>query len=160
MAAGAWGVFGLAKEGILEGTFGDFRTAHGFRMILTTSTQDLTAGLNTLDTYSDLTNEVANGGGYTTGGVSLGTCTVVHAAGTVTFDDDGTDVSWAASTITARYAVIARRAAGTDTALAGTDLLLCRCILDTTGGGEGTNVSTTNGTFAVNFHANGILTLA
>lgn len=158
MAAGAWGVFGLAKEGILEGTFGDFRTATGWRMILTTSAQDLTAGLNTLDTYSDLTNEVATGGGYTAGGVSLGTPTVTHAAGTVTFDTP-TDASWASSTITARYAVIVRDG-NADGTLAAGDLLFARSILDTTGGGEGTNVSTTNGTFAVNFHANGIATLA
>lgn len=154
MAAGPWVLFGLAKQGIVQGTLGPLNHTGTprYRMILTTVTQDLAAGVNTLDTYSDLTNEVATAGGYTLGGAVFPTFTNSHAAGTITVT--GGNVSWASSTITARYAVIVRDADGNGTLAAG-DLLLCYCLLDSTPA----DVSTTNGTFAVNINASGIFTL-
>lgn len=148
-------LFGIGKLAIANGTMGPLNHTGTprYRMILTTSAQDLAAGVNTLDTYSDLTNQVATAGGYTAGGQAFTTFTSAHAAGTVTID--ASDMSWASSTITARYAVILRNADGTGTVAAG-DLLLCYCVLDTTPA----DVSTTNGTFAVNINASGIFTLA
>jgi hypothetical protein len=55
---------------------------------------------------SDLTNEVANGNGYTTGGATLANKTLGYTAGTNVIKFDADDVAWADSTITARYAVI------------------------------------------------------
>lgn len=54
---------------------------------------------------SDVTNEVS-GTGYTATGQALASVTVGYTAGTNVFKFDAADTSWAASTITARYAVI------------------------------------------------------
>jgi hypothetical protein len=61
------------------------------------------------DVYYDGANgmiEVSNGNGYTTGGATLATKTLGYTAGTNVIKFDGDDVTWAASTITARYAEI------------------------------------------------------
>ena len=145
MAAGAWTVFNIAKEKLADGTF-DLDT-QTFKMALTTASQALAAtfaGTSTDCRYADLTNEVANGGGYTTGGKTL-TCTWVRATGTITFDCD--DQAWTASTITAKYAVIYADNTNDD--------LLCFCELDTVG-----SVSTTAGTLTVTINASGVCTLA
>lgn len=55
--------------------------------------------------FSSVTNEVT-GTGYTAGGATLASKTVTYNAGTNTLSLDAADVSWASSTITARYAVI------------------------------------------------------
>ena len=52
--------------------------------------------------YDDITNEVANGNGYTTGGETLGSKTNTQSQNVVTFD--AADTTWSSSTITARYA--------------------------------------------------------
>ena len=56
--------------------------------------------------YDDITNEVANGNGYTTGGATLGTKTNTYTGATNVSKFDAADVTWSSSTITARYAVI------------------------------------------------------
>lgn len=98
---------------------------------------------------SDVTNEVANGNGYTTGGKALTGVTVTRDDTNDLTKFDATDPSWAASTITARGAVIYKARGGAATA----DELVC--YLD-----FGSNISSTNGTFSVTFNAGGILTLA
>jgi hypothetical protein len=146
MAAGAWQVFNIAKEKLADGTF-DLDT-NTFKMALTTDAQALAAtfaGTSTNAQYSDLTNEVANGGGYTTGGKTL-SATWVRSTGTITFDCD--DQAWTSSTITAKYAVIYADNAGNDD-------LLCFCELDTGG-----SVSTVSGTLTVAINASGVFTLA
>jgi hypothetical protein len=55
---------------------------------------------------SDLTNEVASGGGYTTGGATLANKTAGYTAGTNVIKLDADDTVWTTSTITAHYAVI------------------------------------------------------
>lgn len=74
--------------------------------------------------YTDLTNEVANGNGYTTGGVSVGSGTYVNSSGLQTFDVN--DASWTASGagITARYAVLYTTG--------GTQQAVAYCVLDGT----------------------------
>ena len=62
---------------------------------------------------SSVTNEVT-GAGYTAGGATLGTPTLTYTAGTNVLMLDGADVSWATSTITARYAVIYDSTPATD----------------------------------------------
>lgn len=56
--------------------------------------------------YSDLTNEVAAGSGYTTGGATLGTKSVGSDAGTHEARLLAANTLWTASTITARYAAV------------------------------------------------------
>jgi hypothetical protein len=53
---------------------------------------------------ADLTNEVANGSGYTTGGVALGTKTWTVSSLVSTFD--AADASWTTLTKTHRYLVL------------------------------------------------------
>jgi hypothetical protein len=51
-------------------------------------------------------NEVSGATGYTAGGTTLANKTVTYSAGTNTLVLDADDVTWASSTITARYAVV------------------------------------------------------
>jgi len=72
---------------------------------------------DTHDYQNDLTNEVADDGAvYFTGGTELGNRTLAYATATNIVKFDADDVSWAASTITARYAVIYGSAGTTTTA--------------------------------------------
>jgi len=58
------------------------------------------------DFYDDISNEVANGNGYTTGGETLGTKSVDYDASTNVMSLRGATTSWTSATFTARYAVI------------------------------------------------------
>jgi len=95
---------------------------------------------------SDLTNEVAAGGGYTTGGQTLTNKTEAFAGQVKKFDAD--DVTWAASTITAHYAVIADTTPGT----AATNPLIAYVDF-------GADVVSTGGAFTITWDANGIFTV-
>lgn len=53
-----------------------------------------------------ITGELANGNGYTTGGVTLGSKTLTYDAATNVVKLDAADVSLPDSTFTARYAII------------------------------------------------------
>uniref|UniRef100_A0A6M3J5B2 Putative structural protein n=1 Tax=viral metagenome TaxID=1070528 RepID=A0A6M3J5B2_9ZZZZ len=88
--------------------------------------------------------EVANGNGYTTGGVALASVTWSQAAGTCTFD--AADSEWTAATFAARYAVIY------STTAAANELV---CLID-----FGAEKTVTAGTFTITWNASGIFTLA
>ena len=90
---------------------------------------------------ADLSAEVANGNGYTTGGKALTGVTWAQTAGTLKFDAD--DASWTTSTITARYAIIYNYTATNKNLV---------CLKD-----FGSDQASSNGTFTVQFNANGIL---
>lgn len=62
---------------------------------------------------SDITNE-ATGTGYTATGATLTSVAVTYTAGTNTLMLDAADVTWASSTITARYAVVYDSTPATD----------------------------------------------
>lgn len=90
MAAGTFTLYGTAVEKIAKNTID--LDGHAFKCSLhasgyTPSTEH--------STTADLTNEVANGNGYTTGGETLGSVTVTRAGAVVTFD--AADVSWTAT---------------------------------------------------------------
>jgi hypothetical protein len=93
---------------------------------------------------ADISGEVANGDGYTTGGKALTNVTWSQSSGTLTFDAD--DPSWSASTITSRYAVIYNYTATNKNLV---------CLKD-----FGSNKTSTNGAFTINFNASGIFTIA
>ena len=100
------------------------------------------------DFKDDVTNEVS-GTGYTATGATLASKTVTTSAytgGTNIFALDAADATWTTSTITARVAVIYDATPATDA----TRPLICYQLSDA-------DVSTTAGTFTVQFHADGIV---
>src|SRR5258708_2567552 len=88
---------------------------------------------------SDVTNEVAAGGGYTAGGIALTGKTLSVSGLTLTIDAD--DVVWSSSTITARYGIV-YLSTGTDS----TSPLICYIDF-------GADTTDTSGTFTVTFNA-------
>lgn len=148
MAAGNWIVYGPALEAYHKGTI-DLDT-DTFRMVLVTSSY--TPAQNTDDAWSDISaNEVAAGGGYSTHG-KLVTQSVTRSSNVVTFDCD--DQSWAAATITAKYAVLVKDA-NADGSLAAGDVPLAYCDLESGGG----SLSSTAAAFSVTINASGVFTV-
>jgi len=88
-------------------------------------------------------NELATAGGYTAGGATLAGAAVTQAS---TTKFDGTDTAWTSATFSAYHAVL-----WDDTVV--TDDLICSFDF----GGVKT---VTAGTFTIQWHANGIITLA
>ena len=101
MAAGTFTLNDSVAELIADGTI-DLDT-DTFKLQLHTSSYTPSAAH---DELADLTNEHANGNGYTTGGATLASVTWNRASGVATFDS--ADVVWTASggSIVARYAVL------------------------------------------------------
>ena len=86
MAAGKWKVYDYAKFKLSDGM--DLSDATNWKMALFQSTSDANTLSNANGVYGDLTNEVANGNGYTTGGVALTNVAWTESSGTITFDCD------------------------------------------------------------------------
>ena len=102
------------------------------------------------DEWADAsTNEVATGDGYTTGGATLGSPTLVEASGTTTFD--AADVTWTALTKTFRRAV----AYVSGSAFGLTNPVLFSVLFDD----SPADVSVAGIDFKLVWHASGILTL-
>ncbi len=121
-------------------------SAAGTAVKVSLHTSSYTPSQNTHESYADLTNEVANGNGYTTGGATLANKALATSTTVLTFDAD--DVSWANSTITARYAVIydaSPSAAADKKLLAYVDF--------------GADKSSSSGTFQITWNASGIFTI-
>ena len=95
------------------------------------------------NTVYTTTNELATAGGYTQGGKALASKAVTEAA---TTKWDAADSTWTSATFTAYHAVIWDDSVGTD------DLI---CSIDF-GGAQ----TVTAGTFTIQWHADGIITLA
>lgn len=98
--------------------------------------------------WADVVANEASGTGYTAGGASLTTKTAAYdgASNTVTLNAD--DVTWANSTITARYAVVYDAAGATDA-----DRTLIGYV------DFGSNQSSSNGNFTIAWDATGIVRL-
>ena len=94
------------------------------------------------DTDYTTTNELASTGGYTQGGQALSGKAVTEAA---TTKWDATDIAWTSATFTAYHAVIWDSTAGNDL-IASIDF----------GGAQ----TVSSGTFTIQWHADGIITLA
>ena len=149
MAASAWVTYDDFQEWIGDAHAG--MDSITFKMALFLSTSNADTGTNAL--YGDLTNEHANGNGYTTGGETLASVTWTETGGTATFDC--ADEVWTASvgSITARFAVI--YASGTVAGRASP--LVCRCTLDDS---PADVTATAGNTLTVAINASGIMTLA
>jgi hypothetical protein len=113
----------------------DFDT-DSFKVLLTTS--GYTENKDTHTFRSDVTSEVANGNGYTTGGTATTVSLSLDTAND-RLDITFAQVTWPASTITARKAVYYKARGGAATA---DELIFVNDF--------GSDVSTTSGTFTLN----------
>jgi hypothetical protein len=140
MAAGAWT---FTNEGRTELSKGTFLDADSYSIALFTSSSNIGAGSTT---YAGLTNEVANGNGYATGGNSV----TLSRSGTTTVTFDTTDPAvWTASGagFTARFAVLYEVGGR----------VVAYCLLDNTPA----DVTVTAGnTLTLTINASGVFTLA
>lgn len=137
-------IFNSFKRDIANGSI-DLDT-DTIKVMLTTSAY--TPNQDTHAKRSDVTNEVT-GTGYTAGGATLANKTVTadNTNNRGVFDAD--DTSWAAATITARYAVLYKSrggAASADELIAAIDF--------------GSDQTSTGGTFAITWSSDGILYLS
>lgn len=149
MAASAWRRYNKFPEYLGDGTI-DLDT-DTFKCALYLSTSNSATLTHTI--LANLTNEVANGAGYTTGGYTLLSVTWTEAAGVVTLD--AADPQWTASggPITARFAVIYKLG----TANAVVNPLVAYCLLDTTPA----DVTSTDGnSLTIQINALGIATIS
>jgi len=114
------------------------------KLMLVTSTY--APNVDTHTKRSDVTNEIT-GTGYTAGGVTLAnkTVTVNNTTNTGVFDAD--DITISTATITARGAVLYKSRGGASSA----DEIIC--YLD-----FGSDITSTNSDFIIQFNASGILT--
>ena len=97
---------------------------------------------------SSVTNEVANGNGYTTGGITLTNKTIGYTGATNVIKLDADDITWSNSTITARYAVIYDDAGASDS------LKVLLGYVD-----FGTDQISSSGNFTITWATEGIFTL-
>lgn len=153
MAAGKFKAYDKAKLYWGDGTF-NFADGTNWKMALFTAASNAdTLGVGT-GVYGDLTNEVANGNGYLTGGVAVTGFTYNETAGVATIDI--ADPSWIASggNITAAYAVLYKNA----TVNSVVKPLLCVCLLDATTPGS---ITIPDGfTFTLTINSTGVVTLS
>jgi hypothetical protein len=140
MAAGAWT---FTNEGRTELSKGTWLDADTYKIALFLSTSNLGAASTT---YAALTNEHANGNGYTTGGNAV----TLSRSGTTTVTFDATDPAvWTASggSITAKFGVLYEVGGR----------VVAYFLLDS----GGADVTATDGnTLTITIHASGLFTLA
>jgi len=140
-AAGTWTFTNGGRTKLLDGTFD--LDSDTFKMALLLSTSNIGASSTT---HVGVTNEVANGNGYTTGGASI---TLTLSGTTTVTVDIATDPVWTASggSITARFAEIYEVSGN----------VLCYALLDS----APADVTATDGnTLTVAANASGVFTLA
>jgi hypothetical protein len=146
MAAGAWTVYNEAKKYIGNATL-SLATAKRITLHSTTSN----ANTATLSIYSELTNEVGSGNGYSSSGKALGNVAWTQGASAGQYKFDADDVVWTGtggSIANIQYAVISNVSGGAS------GKLLCRSQLTSS---QFTLASGNTLTIAMN--AAGILTL-
>ena len=135
MASGCYNIF---KGGLMSG---QYSLAIDSTQVALMSTVHAFTATNTI--YGNLTaNELAQSGGYLTGGIKLTTLAIVNS-GTSTWD--AADVSWTSSSFVAGHAVIYDPTTG--------NCLVCS--IDFGGSKE-----VASGTFTLQWNATGIITLA
>lgn len=141
MAAGQWTFTSAGRTSLLNGDF-DINS-DTWKMALFLSTSNIGSGSTT---YAGLTNEHANGNGYTTGGESI---TLTLSGTTTVTVDISSDPVWTASggSIVARFAVIYEVSGN----------VLCYCLLDST---PADVTATAGNTLTIQTHASGVFTLA
>lgn len=150
MATGNFTLLNIAKLKVLNGTID--LDSHSLKIALTTFTQSIDAtfaGTSTDARYADLTNEAANGSGYTTGGNTITSNVLTRSTGTVTFDAD--DTSWTALTKTFKYAVLYDNSTSNKDIIGFVDF-------DTSSGSASLSISAAD--FTIQWNASGLFTAA
>src|SRR5208282_4072523 len=94
MAMGTFTVFDTVTLWEADGT-DILKASNTFKMILDLSADALTSSSASL--YSNIANEVANGNGYTTGGVTLTGVSITRSGAVTTFTWTGPNPDWTAS---------------------------------------------------------------
>lgn len=106
MAVGAWTLFNKGELKFTQGLID--LDGHSFKLALCGSTQALSrtfVGSSTDCRYSDLTNELATAGGYTSGGLALSGISLSQVSNVVTWL--ATDASWTLTgSLVFKYGVI------------------------------------------------------
>lgn len=148
MAAGVWVRYSNFVLGMTKKLF----DLSSDTFVLTLVTSSYTPVQNTHTLWSDVSaNELGTAGGYTAGGIVLGSMTDTLTTATVTW----TCASPKWTTFTAgpfRYGVLVKRASGS---LAAGDLLVAYSDL-----GGGSNITGTGGDYTVTISGSGVLTFA
>lgn len=100
--ASAWSMTDTGRTTLVQGGFGNITTSSAATVVLVTSSSNLGASSTTC---SGVTNEVANGNGYTTGGVTATLTASGTTSVTLTFS---APITWTASggSIVARKAYV------------------------------------------------------
>lgn len=111
----ASGFYGITLEDAFDATAID-PNLDADTVTLALVTDTYTPNFNTHDQYADITNEIAAGGGYTTGGNNLDTPTWATSGGAVTYDT--ADEAWTSATFSS-----VRGGVGYDNTLTGDPLL-------------------------------------
>ena len=108
MAATAWSFYNSFKEKLGNAVFDLDAATPNFRLALFTNSASTNANNVALSTYASIANEVANGNGYATGGVSVSGRTWASTA-TNKYRWDATAVVWTATggdIANVKYAII------------------------------------------------------
>jgi hypothetical protein len=142
MTITASGVYGLSLEKALIDTLGESWEAEDNKVLLVSDSE--APNFDTHDFRADITAEVT-GTNWATGGVALTGTEITLSSGTLTFD--ATDVSVASTTISSAMASVLYTNVGS----AATDQLVMLHDFVTA-------VSTSAGTFAIQWNASGLLT--
>lgn len=132
------------KKFIMDGTIDLDTDTIKVALLNSSHTQDQ----DTYDYFNDVSANEVTGTGYTAGGATITTPSVTQNNTDNVGVFDGDDVTWASSTITARYACIYK-----STGVASTSPIIA--ILD-----FGSDQSSSAGDFTIAWGANGILRLA
>ena len=135
----ASGIYDGFKADLMEGRVDIGTGGDTIKVALLDSSHSFVAGD---DVWSDISANEVSGTAYVAGGATLAGQAVTEAT---TTKWDGTDVTWAASTITARYAVL-YDTTNTNSLIACIDF--------------GEDKSSVGADFVIQWHANGIITLA
>lgn len=154
MAAGNFVFPDKAVHGMLKANSLLSATAANYRIALLAS--GYTPDPTTMEVLADVTNELANGDGYTTGGGSLADVLVTRSGGTIKFD--ATDYVWTAS----GAGIPAWRTAlvyylGSLNSLTNP---IVGYFFGVSGGASDVPLTTAGNTLTVQFNASGILTAA
>ena len=145
MAITESGYFGLTLEKTMIDTLADSFEAEDNNITLVSDAA--TPNFTTMDFWNDLNANEVTGTNWAAGGVALTGTDITLSGDILTFD--ATDVSVANTTISAAMCSVLRRTAGT----AATDeLMLLHDFV--------TAVTTSNGTFQIQWNASGLLTIA
>lgn len=108
-------------------------------------TSSYTPNQDTHDYFNDVSSNEVTGTGYTAGGITLASKTATYDSGTNVIVLDAADVTWSASTITARYAVVYD-----STGTSSTSALIGYVDF-------GSDQSSTNGNFTITWDSTGIV---